>query len=362
MIYSASMVWAEYLTGNRSYYLLRQLVFFLLSIVSYSIFRRVSYNKLYKIATPFFLTSVALLIIVLIPFIGISKNGARSWIGIGDFSFQPSEIMKIAFILFTAKFCSKCDGAFDSIKPLSIFMLIVIAVFGLIMLEPDFGSGSILVLTIVIMMFKDLVPVKYISFGILLAGIFIAVLILIAPYRMDRITSYLNPWSDPLGTGFQIIQSLFAISPSGLFGYGLFNSKQKFYYLPEPQTDFIFAICVEELGMIGGIIIIFLFFSLIYIGYELCLSLKDKFAQNIVFGFTTLIFIQAFINIGVVIGLLPVTGVTLPFLSYGGSSLIITYSMMGIIVNIMESDAVEPSFLYYKKKKVRFRQHKEKKS
>lgn len=212
------------------------------------------------------------------------------------------------------------------------------------MLEPDFGSGFILTLTILIMMFKDLVKIRYLILGVILSGIGIVILILTASYRLDRITSYLNPWSDPLGTGFQSIQSLYAISPAGLFGHGLFKSHQKFYFLPEPQTDFIFAIIVEELGLIGGLIVIASFTILIVIAYYGAMKCEDIFSKNILFGFTTLIFVQAFINMGVVTGLLPVTGVTLPFLSYGGSSLITTMAMMGINLNILKSKAIMPHF------------------
>lgn len=347
MIYSASMIWAEYLTGNKAYYLIRQLIFFILSVIAYFIFRNFSYLRLKKIANHLFIIATILLILVLIPGIGKAKNGARSWIGFGDFSFQPSEIMKIAFILFTAKLCANNEGIFKNIKPLVCYLALVLFIFFLIMLEPDFGSGFILISTILVMMYKDLIPVKPLIIGFIVATLAFAGLIIIAPYRLARITSFLNPWNDPLGSGFQIIQSLFAISPAGLFGYGLFNSKQKFYYLPEPQTDFIFPICVEELGFIGGMFILLLFFNLVYTGYKLCLNLKEPFAKNLVFGFTTILFIQVFINIGVVIGLLPVTGVTLPFLSYGGSSLIITFSMMGIISNIMHTAIIDVNF--YKK-------------
>lgn len=179
-------------------------------------------------------------------------------------------------------------------------------------------------------------------------------MIIMAPYRMERIISYLDPWSDPLGSGFQIIQSLYAISPAGLFGYGLFNSRQKYYYLPEPQNDFIFSILVEELGIIGGALVILLFFYLIFTGYKIAKYSKDFFSSYLAFGFSSLLFIQVFINIAVVIGLIPVTGVTLPFISYGGSSLIISMFMMGIMVNIMKNTDKDLDFEYkYKKIKLR---------
>ena len=162
----------------------------------------------------------------------------------------------------------------------------------------------------------------------------IVILILIAPYRMDRITSFINPWSDPLGTGFQIIQSLYAIGPGGLFGLGLFNSRQKHFYLPEPQTDFIFSIISEELGIIGILIVASFFIFILYCGIKISLNSKNLFSKYLSFGMTFQILIQAVMNLMVVVGLIPVTGVTLPFLSYGGSSLLITLCSIGILLNI----------------------------
>ncbi len=342
MVYSSSMVWASYTYNNKYYYLIRQLIFTFISLIFFIFFSNFNYNKINKFINPLMIISIILLILVLIPGIGILKNGARSWIGINDLSFQPSEIAKIALILFTAKFCAKNEGEFAKTKSLFFYTLFLILIFGLIMLEPDFGSGFILVITILMMMYKDLIKHRFILIGIILALAAITVLIIIAPYRMDRINSYINPWSDPLGSGFQIIQSLFSISPSGLFGTGLFKSRQKFFFLPEPQTDFIFSIIIEELGLIGGLIIILAFFYIIFSGYRASITISDPFGKNILFGFSTLLFVQAFINMGVVTGLLPVTGITLPFLSYGGSSLIITMSMMGINLNILKSKAIMP--------------------
>ena len=203
------------------------------------------------------------------------------------------------------------------------------------------------------MIFIAGMQVKNIVIGLIAAIIGIIAIIAIAPYRIERIESFLDPWQDPLGSGFQIIQSLFAISPASLFGYGLFNSKQKYFYLPEPQNDFIFAIICEELGIIGGLIVVLLFAALIYIGYKLAKSSKDLFASYLAFGFTSLLMVQVFINIAVVIGLIPVTGVTLPFISYGGSSLVISMFMMGIIVNIMKNTDKDLDFEYKNEKKLK---------
>jgi cell division protein FtsW len=279
------------------------------------------------------------MLLVLIPGIGIVRGGARSWIGIGDFSIQPIEFMKIAFIIFTSKFLSNNEGIMKKNRYLYYYMIIVGFIFGLILLQPDFGSGVILVLSIVMMLFVGGIQIKNIVFGIVIAGGLVTGMILMAPYRIDRILSFLDPWKDPLGSGFQIIQSLYAISPASLFGYGLFNSRQKYFYLPEPQNDFIFAIIIEELGIIGGLILLSLFSYLIYNGYKLSKCLDDLFSSYLVFGITSLLLVQIFINIAVVIGLIPVTGVTLPLVSYGGSSIVITMYMLGIVTNILNKNS-----------------------
>jgi cell division protein FtsW len=185
------------------------------------------------------------------------------------------------------------------------------------------------------------IQIKNIVIGFIVATVLVTGMILMAPYRIDRIISFLDPWNDPLGSGFQIIQSLYAISPASLFGYGLFNSRQKYFYLPEPQNDFIFAIIIEELGIMGGLILLSLFSYLIYTGYKLSKNLDDLFSSYLVFGITSLLLVQVFINIAVVIGLIPVAGVTLPLVSYGGSSLVITMYMLGIVVNVIKDNSNE---------------------
>ena len=212
--------------------------------------------------------------------------------------------------------------------------MILFTVFGLIMLQPDFGTGMIIVVSIIAMLFIAGVNMKF-FLGLGAIGVVgIIVLILIAPYRMDRITSFIDPWKDPLGTGFQIIQSLYAIGPGGLLGMGFLNSRQKHFYLPEPQTDFIFSIISEEFGILGILIVALLFVSILYFGIKIALNCEDSFAKYLAFGMTFQIIIQAIMNLMVVIGLIPVTGVTLPFLSYGGSSLLISMVSIGILLNI----------------------------
>lgn len=338
MIYSASMVWAEYKNGYKMYYLIRQLIFLLLGFAAFFFVIKIDYHFYQKYKNHLLALALLLLVLVLIPGIGMVRGGARSWIGISQFSFQPSEVMKLALIIFTANFLAKNKESMDKFSSLIAILLVLIIVFFLIMLEPDFGTGFIITLTILSMILLSGIKKRYVIIGLLLGIFAVLLLILSAPYRINRIFAYLDPWSDPLGAGFQGIQSLFALSPHGIFGAGLFKSKQKYFYLPEPQTDFIFSIIVEELGLIGGIIVILLFFFLFYYGIMISLQAKDLFGSYLAIGIVLSLFIQFFINIGVVIGLLPVTGVTLPFLSYGGSSLIINFIMMAILSNIANNN------------------------
>ena len=296
---------------------------------------KVDYKFYYKKSNLILGICFFLLILVLIPGIGSIRNGSRSWFGIGSFGIQPSEFMKIALIIFVAKYLENNDRTIKSIKKGVIpILLVLFTIFGLIMLQPDFGTGMIIILSILCMMFIAGVNIKF-FIGLGLIGVFgIVGLVLIAPYRMDRITSFINPWSDPLGTGFQIIQSLYAIGPSGLLGQGFLNSRQKQFYLPEPQTDFIFSIISEEFGFLGVLIVTSLFIIVLYRGIKIALNTKDLFSKYLSFGLIFQILIQAVMNLMVVVGLIPVTGVTLPFLSYGGSSLLISLISIGILLNI----------------------------
>ena len=219
-------------------------------------------------------------------------------------------------------------------------LLVLFLVFGLIMLQPDFGTGMIIVVSIIALLYIAGVNIKF-FIGLGLIGIVgIILLIIVAPYRMDRITSFIDPWKDPLGTGFQIIQSLYAIGPGGLLGQGFLNSRQKHFYLPEPQTDFIFSIISEEFGIAGVLIVSSLFIFILYCGMKTALNSKNSFGKYLAFGMTFQMLIQTLMNLMVVIGLIPVTGVTLPFLSYGGSSLLISMVSIGIILNISKQNPI----------------------
>ncbi|NLA33371.1 MAG: putative lipid II flippase FtsW [Tenericutes bacterium] len=335
MIYSSSYIWADYKFNDPFKYVKMQSLFILTGFILMNIIRKIDYRIYYKKAGIIFGICLLFLILVLIPGIGSIRNGSRSWFGIGSFGIQPSEAAKLGIIIFTSRYLIiKQKKIKDIKKGLLPILLVTLLVFGLIMLQPDFGTGMILVISTIILLFIAGVKMKFFFILGALGALGIVIIILIAPYRIDRIISFIDPWSDPLGTGFQIIQSLYAIGPGGLLGMGLFNSRQKHFYLPEPQTDFIFSIISEELGIVGVLLIILLFGLILYSGIKIALNQKDLFAKYLAFGITFQIIIQAIMNLMVVIGLIPVTGVTLPFLSYGGSSLLISMISVGILLSI----------------------------
>ncbi|VEF48491.1 stage V sporulation protein E [Bacillus freudenreichii] len=335
MVYSASAVWADYKFADSFFFAKRQLLFAGLGFAAMFLMMNIDYWSWRKWAKPILIVCFILLLVVLIPGIGMERNGSRSWIGVGAFSIQPSEFIKLALIAFLAKFLSEKQRYITTIKKgLAPSLSLVFLAFGLIMLQPDLGTGTVMVGTCMVMLF--IAGARIFHFAILgligLAG-FVG-LIISAPYRIARITSFLDPWQDPLNSGFQIIQSLYAIGPGGLFGLGLGESRQKFFYLPEPQTDFIFAILSEELGFIGGSLVILLFALLLWRGIKIALGAPDLYGSFLAVGIISMIAIQVMINIGVVTGLMPVTGITLPFLSYGGSSLTIMLMAVGVLLNI----------------------------
>lgn len=335
MVYSASAVWAAYKFDDSLFFAKRQLLFAGIGVIAMFFIMNVDYWTWRTWAKLILIICFFLLIVVLIPGIGMVRNGSRSWIGIGAFSIQPSEFIKLGMIIFLAKYLSEKQKYITTIKKgLTPTLGLVFLAFGIIMLQPDLGTGTVMVGTCIIMIFVAGARIIHFSLlGVLGVCAFIA-LVLSAPYRIKRITSFLDPWEDPLGSGFQIIQSLYAIGPGGLFGLGLGESRQKFFYLPEPQTDFIFAILAEELGFIGGSFVILLFALLLWRGMRIAIGAPDLYGSFLAVGIISMIAIQVMINIGVVTGLMPVTGITLPFLSYGGSSLTLMLMAVGVLLNI----------------------------
>ena len=338
MIYSASSIWSGYKFNDSFRYLKMQSLFVIIGITLMIITSKIDYKKYKEKSNLILFTCFILLILVLIPGIGTIRNGSRSWFGVGGLGVQPSEFMKLSIIIFTSKYLSNNPKEVRNIvKGVFPILGITFISFGLIMLQPDLGTGAIILVSVVGLLFISGVDMNFfVKIGV--AGLIgLTGLIIAAPYRIKRIVSFINPWADPLGSGFQSIQSLFAIGPGGLLGMGLFNSIQKHFYLPEPQTDFIFSIISEELGIFGILIVSILFITIFYRCINISIKCDNLFGKYLAFGITFQLAFQTILNLSVVVGLVPITGVTLPFLSYGGSSLLITMISIGIILNISKN-------------------------
>ncbi|MFR7592942.1 MAG: putative lipid II flippase FtsW [Longibaculum sp.] len=336
-VYSSSHIWALYKYDDSLYYIKRQAIFACIGIVAMFVTSKIDYHLYKKYYKPIILICFLLLILVLIPGLGVVRGGSRSWFNFGVFALQPSELFKIGMIIFAAVYIEKHYYQMRKLR-YSLKLLMVMGLgFLLIMLQPDFGSGVVMACSIVVMIIVSPFPFIYFVFLGVLGVVGIVLMILSAPYRMERILSFLDPFQDPLGSGFQAIQALYAIGPGGLLGVGFDKSIQKHFYLPEPQTDFIFAIVAEEFGFLGGVILIGLYLWLFKTILQVSKNVKDVFGSLLMIGIVAMIGVQTLINLGVVVGLFPVTGVTLPLMSYGGTSLTITLMSIGILINISKS-------------------------
>lgn len=335
MVYSAGAVLGFRDYGDSFYFAKRQLLFAVLGLIAMVITMNVDYHIWNRYAKVALVICFGLLVIVLIPGVGNVRGGARSWLGIGSFGIQPSEFMKLAMVIFLSYLLSKPNHHITKFtKGLLPALAIMGAAFGMIMLQPDLGTGTVMMGAALLLIFVAGAQIKHLL-SLALVGVagFVG-LVLAAPYRLARITAFLDPWQDPLGAGYQSIQSLYAIGPGGLVGLGLGASRQKYSYVPEPQTDFIFSILAEELGFIGCITVILLFLLLVWRGMRAAITAPDSFGTLLATGIVGIVAVQVIINIGVVIGLMPVTGITLPLISYGGSSLTLMLTALGILLNI----------------------------
>ncbi|ADY55009.1 cell division-specific peptidoglycan biosynthesis regulator FtsW [Syntrophobotulus glycolicus DSM 8271] len=335
MTYSSSAV-KGYLYYDDPYHFFKaELLWVTLGLTVMAFALAVDWKLLYNWAKPILYVALFLLILVKVPGIGRNVNGAVRWIGLGPLSIQPSEVIKLAMILIVARLLSAHPhqiGRFkNGIMPVLLLLGLVCL---LIMLQPDLGTTLVIAAATFFMLIAAGARAGHIaalgSAGLLMVVAAIAA----APYRMRRIFAFIDPWADPSGKGYQTIQSLLALGPGGLFGLGLGQSRQKFLYLPENHTDFIFAMIGEELGFIGATIVVGLFFIVVWRGFRTAMYAPNPFLALMAVGLTSLIGIQAMINMGVVSGILPVTGITLPFLSYGGTSLVFTMLGAGLLLNI----------------------------
>ncbi|AFH64506.2 stage V sporulation protein E [Paenibacillus mucilaginosus] len=335
MVFSASAVLAFREFGDSMYYLKRQALFAGLGVAAMVFTMNTDYWIWKKYAKIALIVCFVLLVAVLVPGIGVVRGGARSWLGIGSFGIQPSEFMKMGMIIFLSKWLSERQNTITLFaKGLMPPLGLVGLAFGMIMLQPDLGTGAVLVGASLLIIYVAGARLLHLSYLGMVGVAGLVGLIIAAPYRLKRITAFLDPWADPLGAGYQSIQSLYAIGPGGLVGLGLGMSRQKYSYLPEPQTDFIFSIIAEELGFIGGTFVLLLFTLLVWRGMRTAITAPDTFGSLLATGIVGMVAVQVIINIGVVIGMFPVTGITLPLISAGGSSLTLMLTSLGVLLNI----------------------------
>lgn len=334
MVYSASSVVALEDYNDAFYYFKRQGLFCIVGLFVMRIVGHIDYHIYQKHVYKILLIAFVLLILVLIPGIGQVRGGSRSWFSLGSLSFQPSEFFKVAIVMYLAYYFSNHYNRSKKLRTVIVPLFFLLLGFLIIMCQPDFGSGFVMMGAGIILLFVTAFPLYYFVYLAIIAIIGAGALILMAPYRLTRLLSFLDPFSDPLGSGFQAIQSMYAIGPGGLLGVGFNQSFQKHFYLPEPQTDFIFAIYAEEFGLVGSVFLVVLFFLFFYTGIKIALKSDDLFGFYLALGIVGLLGFQTIVNLCVVTGLFPVTGVTLPFISYGGSSLVVTLALSGILLNI----------------------------
>jgi cell division protein FtsW len=332
MVYSASSARALLGSDDPAYYLKRQALFAVLGLVALVLLARTDYRRLRNLAGPLLVASFVLLLAVLV--VGTAVNGARRWIPVASFTFQPSEFAKLALALWTAALLARRPAPRSLGELLRPVGLVTGAACALILIEPDLGSALAIVIMVTAVLLVSGTPVRTLAGAGSIAGVLILAAIWLEPYRRARIFSFLDPWQDPHGAGFQSVQAMIALGSGGIFGVGLGESVQKIYYLPESSTDMIFAIIGEELGLLGAVAVLAAFALFGYAGFNIALRCRDPFGKRLAAGLTALLCGQAAVNISAVMGLAPLTGVPLPFVSYGGSSLVVGLAAIGILLNI----------------------------
>lgn len=340
IIYDATVVAAFRDFGDKLYYFKYQLIWASLGMIALSFLSLFDYHRILKLSLPILGVSIFLLVLVLIPGIGAKIYGARRWISIGNFTFQPSEFAKLALIFYEAAVIAK----FQKYKMRLVDLLIVLfipalVITGLVLIQPDLGTALIFAGVTIILYFVGNSPLWHFIAAIPLGILAVVASILQHPYRLERLKSFLDPTHDPLGSSYQINQILIALTSGGLLGVGLGGARSKFAFIPEVQSDAIFAVAVEELGAIGALFIIGLFLFLISRGLKIAREAADNEGKYLAMGIVGLIAIQSLFNIASVVALIPLTGIPLPFISHGGSSLFITLASIGILVNIKKQSA-----------------------
>ncbi len=335
MVYSSSSIMAAKRYSDGFFFLKRQGTYAVAGFLVMAAAMHFDYRYLRRLAVPFLLLCIALLGAVLIPGIGINAGGADRWIRLGPVNVQPAELAKLALVVYMAHSLSKKGGKVRSFKLGFIPYMVVLAILlGLVLLQPDLGSALTLGVVAMVMLLVAGTRLSYLISLAIIAAPFLYFLVMNVDYRRKRILAFLNPWDDPTNTGFQIIQSWIAFGTGGWVGNGLGEGKQKLFFLPEAHTDFIFAVIGEELGYAGFLVISAMFLVLVMRGMRASLSAPDDFGRYLAFGLSLLLGLEAFVNIAVVLGMLPTKGLALPFLSYGGTSLLCTLLAVGMLLNV----------------------------
>jgi cell division protein FtsW len=340
MIYSSSSILAMERYHDAQYFLKKQIFFVLLGLTAMVFLTKVPYQKLRYAAYPGLAAAAVLLGLILIPHVGVRAGGATRWLNLGIITFQVTELVKVALVLFLAHFLTRKIAQIKQFsRGIAIPLAVTLFVVGLVMLQPDFGSAAILMAILLLMLY--LAGTRLVYLGGMAAAVMPAALYLVIhkSYRMARLMTFLDPWKDPRNSGFQIIQSLLSFGSGGTFGVGLGDGMQKLFYLPEPHTDFILSVIAEESGFIGVAIVILLFGVLIIRGFFIAFKAPDLFGTLLAAGLTMTLALEAFINIAGVMGLIPLKGLALPFLSYGGSALLMSLAAVGILLNISAQES-----------------------
>jgi len=333
-IYSASSIYALEKFGSAQYYLKKQLIYLLPALATFFFFSLIPIALLKRFIPAFFLGSLLLCLITILPQWSVKIHGSRRWLTLLGCSFQPSELLKFSLFLYLGLLLERKQHYLRSFAHCYLPFMVILGVSFLVLLkQPDFGSVVTILVTTIALLFVAEVNMMHLGITVFSALPVLLFLIITKPYRLNRVLIFLNPWSDPRGRGFQIIQSLIAIGSGHKWGLGIANSKQKFFYLPMQHTDFIFSIIAEETGFVGSCMIITCFFVFCWLGYRICLQFEDLFAFYVSFSFVTFITLQALINLMVTTGLLPTKGLGLPFISFGGTALLVLYGMVGLFVN-----------------------------
>jgi cell division protein FtsW len=336
MVFSASKVLAAEKYGQPNLFLIKQAMFAVIGVGAMLVAMRVDYERYRdpRVVLPILALTFIALVAVLI--VGPKINGTRRWFGVAGVGIQPSELAKFAMILFAAVVLEQRMHRLQDLKALAPIGVVLLPVLLLIVKQPDFGSCVVLLVIVLVMVVAAGMPMRHLAVLGGLALVLVAGAALWEPYRVRRLLSFWNPWEDRFGDGFQVVQSLIAVGTGGVTGRGLFYGVQKLFYLPYPHTDFIFAVVSEELGLIGASAMVVGFCILTWRGLKTALHAPDAFGSFLALGLTTMIAVQAFVNISVVLGLLPTKGITLPFISAGGSSLVMSLAGMGVLLNISQ--------------------------